>query len=212
MSSPNRLSSAARKELNDSESFLFGEQGGSFGRLPQFDGVKFRQIPSGNTVQPSLPIAMITPEDITRKAFQLKYIRDQVAKSIQARSANEHFTADDYEPEHVDGRGMSLSKTKYHDVNGVNDAAETRDYNAAGMADRVEAGECAFKEQCPIAAKSGGCSNVPNFLRDASSTQRRNFGTVMGRVHDLEGSYDVSCEQAVEGLRKLQSKGILPKR
>lgn len=211
MSKSNQLPPAPAG-YNDSETFLYHEQGGSFGRLPQLNGVEFRQIPSGNALQSPLPITAITPADVSQKAFRLKYIRDQVAKSIRARSASKHFTADDYESEHIDGRGVSLSKTKYHDVNGVNDAAETSDWNAAGMADLVEASECVFKDQCPIAAKSGGCSNIPNFLRDASSTQRKNFGTVMGRVHDLDGSYDVSCEQAVEGLRKLQSKGILPKR
>ena len=197
---------------NDSETFLYYEQGGSFGRLPQFDGVEFRQTSSGDALQSPLPIAAITPEDVLQKVFRLKYIRDQVAKSVRARSANKHFTADDYEPEHVDGRGMSLSKTKYQDVNGANGAAETSDWNAAGMADRVADGECAFRDQCSIAAKPGGCSNVPTFLRDASPTERRNFGTVMGRVHDLGGAYDVSCEQAIEGLRKLQSDDMLPKR
>lgn len=212
MSNPNRSSRTTVKEFNDSEKFLSDEQGGSFGRLPQFDDVKFRQIPSGNALQLPLPIAVITPEDVSKKAFRLKYVRDQVAKSVRARSAGEHFTADDYELEHVDGRGASLSKTKYHDVNGVNGAAETSDWNAAGMADQVEAGACAFRDQCPIAAKSGGCSNIPTFLREASPAGRLNFGKVMDRVHDLDGAYDVSCEQAVKGLRKLQSDGVLPKR
>lgn len=211
MGNSNRLSSAPGGEFNDSERFLCWEQGGSFGRLPEFDSVEFRRIPSGNAVQPLLPIAE-TPESITQKAFRLKYIRDQVASSERARSALRHFTPDDYESEHVDGQGVSLSRTKYHDVNGAIGAAETSDWNAAGMADQVEAGACAFKDRCPIAAKSGGCSNIPTFLRDASPTDRRNFGTVMDRVHDLEGTYDVSCEQAVKGLRKLQSDGMLPKR
>jgi len=198
--------------LNDSERFLYCEQGGSFGRLPQFNGVDFHSVSAGNVPPAVVPTIIITPYDITRKAFRLGYIRDQIASSIRARSANKHFTADDYEQEHVDRSGVSLSQTKYHDVNGVISAAETSDWNALNMADIVSMGKCAFMQTgCPF-FQAGDCSKgLLAFLRSINPAERRNFGKVMDHVRNLDGTHDIRCDEATQGIKRLQSKGILPR-
>jgi len=195
---------------NDTERFLHYEQGGLLGgRLPQYDGISFWS-PARNTFPAVTPATTITPFDITRKAFRLRYVRDQVAKSAKAGGARKHFTTDDGR-ERIDDQGRSLSETKYRDVSGVVGANVGSDWNAANMARKVSASRCAFRKECPF-YKDGDCSEgLLVFLENISPAEREHFGNVMERVHSLGGTHDVECVQATEGLAKLKSKDILPR-